>query len=34
MNLIQIVFFVPLLYMAFYLIAWLYARRNFHDGQD
>lgn len=34
MNLVQFIFFVPLIYLVFYLIAWLYARGHFPvDGE-
>ena len=29
MNLVQFIFFVPLIYLGIYLIAWLYARKHF-----
>ncbi len=34
MNLEQFIFFVPLIYLGFYLIAWLYARRNFPADKE
>lgn len=33
MNLVQFIFFVPLIYLAFYLIAWIYARKHFPNGE-
>ncbi len=32
MSLVHIIFIVPLVYFLFYLIAWLYARRHFPNG--
>ncbi len=33
MNLVHIIFILPLVYLTFYLIAWLYARRHFPNGK-
>ena len=29
MNLVEFIFILPLVYLAFYLLAWLYARKHF-----
>ncbi len=34
MNLVQFIFFVPVIYLVFYLIAWLYARRHFPNSDE